>query len=85
MAYRVDWTLPGKSYKFDDGDEIQILQIKERSEFHHLVTVLIYQGPGIPRKLVLHYEEFTEYYGHLFSEDAQKRNTIKHYINDTDL
>jgi hypothetical protein len=72
MTYVVDPTLVGKKYKFDDGDSIEVTQIKERSEQYHLVTVLIYQGPGIPRKLVFHYEEFQEYYGHLFRATTKR-------------
>jgi hypothetical protein len=72
MKYELDPTLVGKKYEFDDGDSIEIVQIKERSDQYHLVTVLIHQGPGIPRKLVFHYEQFQEYYGHLFRPNAKK-------------
>jgi len=72
MPYVLDNTLVGKKYEFDDGDSIEIVQIKERHAQYHLVTVLIHQGPGIPRKLVFHYEQFQEYYGHLFRPNAKK-------------
>jgi hypothetical protein len=81
MPYVLDKTLVGRKYEFDDGDSIEIIQIKERSEQHHLVTVLIQQGPGIPRKLVFHYEQFHEYYGHLFRPDS-KPHSSKPIISD---
>jgi len=63
------YELVGKSHKFEDGDSITVIQIKSRSfELEdHLVTFLIQQGPGIPRKLVMNYVEFTGTYGHLFN------------------
>ena len=84
MEYTVDETLVGREYVFDDGDKIKVLEIKKRNDQWHLVSVLIQQGPGIPRKLVLHYEEFQEYYGHLF-----RKNTVmppsKHWTDSKDL
>ena len=46
------YDIVGKSHKFDDGDSITVIQIKNRSAEleDHLVTFLIQQGPGIPRK-----------------------------------
>lgn len=61
--------LVGESYTFEDGDKIEVLQLKERSEDEILVHFLIYQGPGIPRKLVMHSREFLETYGHLFGNE----------------
>lgn len=59
-------SLVGKVHIFEDGDKIEIIQIKSRNEEDHLITVHITQGPGIPRKLVFNVKEFTEHYGHLF-------------------
>lgn len=61
--------LVGKRYDFEDGNSIEVIQIKSRNPEHHLVTYHIQQGPGIPRKLVMEYNEFVDTYGHLFSED----------------
>lgn len=60
--------LIGKRYTFTDGDYIEILHIKSRSEDLNLVTYYIQQGPGIPRKLVMEYTEFLGTYGHLFGK-----------------
>lgn len=60
--------LVGKSHVFEDGDSIQVLQIKHRSEDIALVSYYIQQGPGIPRKLVMELQEFLGTYGHLFKE-----------------
>jgi hypothetical protein len=57
--------LVGKSYTFDDGDSIEVIQVKRRDD-GPWVTVHITQGPGIPRKLVMRTDEFVESYGHLF-------------------
>lgn len=60
--------LIGQKYTFEDGDSIEVIQVKWRSEdpVDLLVTVHIQQGPGIPRKLVLHSVDFRNNYGHLF-------------------
>ena len=50
----------GKSYVFPDGDKIEVIQAKSRSEEDVLVTVHITQGPGIPRKLVFPIQEFLD-------------------------
>lgn len=58
--------LVGQKYTFEDGDTLEVLQIKSRDEDTHLVTYMVQQGPGIPRKLVMRIEEFINTYGHLF-------------------
>ena len=62
-----DWAekLLGKSHTFDDGDRIEVIQIKRR-DTGPWVTYHIYQGPGIPRKMVMMADEFSQTYGHLF-------------------
>ena len=62
-----EWTerLLGKSYTFEDGDKIEVIQIKRR-DTGPWVTYHITQGPGIPRKMVMEAEEFNQNYGHLF-------------------
>jgi hypothetical protein len=61
--------LVGKSYQFDDGNIIEVIQAKMRDVNHAYVSVLTYQiiSPGcLPRKLVMHEDEFIHTYGHLF-------------------
>lgn len=53
------------AYMFSDGDSITIIQLKRR-DTGIWVTFNIQQGPGIPRKQVMHIDEFTELFGHLF-------------------
>lgn len=61
--------LVGKSYTFDDGSKIEIIQVKltddNRGKF--LVTYLISQGPNLPRKLIMGVDEFIGTFGHLFN------------------
>jgi hypothetical protein len=60
--------LQGKSYKFDDGNSITVVQVKKTDEDRggYLVTYHIKTGPGIPQKLILPLNEFIGHYGHLF-------------------
>jgi len=62
-----DWAekLLGKSHTFEDGDKIEVVQVKRR-DTGPWITYHIYQGPGIPRKMVMEAEEFDQTYGHLF-------------------
>lgn len=53
-------------HQFEDGDSIEVIQLKSRNDEIHLVTYHIQQGPGIPRKLVMELNEFIDTYGHLF-------------------
>ena len=61
--------LVGKSYIFEDGNKIEIIQVKKTDEDRggHLVTYHVTRGPSIPQKLVLPVEEFMGYYSHLFT------------------
>ena len=59
----------GLKHQFEDGDSIEVIQVKSRNEEIHLVTYHIQQGPGIPRKLVMELTEFIDTYGHLFQEE----------------
>lgn len=56
----------GKTYTFEDGNSITVIQIKIRDANIPYVTYHVQQGPGIPQKLVLPIEEFIGHYGHLF-------------------
>jgi hypothetical protein len=57
--------LLGKSYTFEDGDRIEIIQVKRRDQ-GPWITYHVHQGPGIPRKLLMTADEFDVTYGHLF-------------------
>jgi len=63
----IEWTqrLLGKSHTFDDGDKIEVVQVKRRDN-GPWVTYHVHQGPGIPRKLTMTVREFDDLYGHLF-------------------
>ncbi len=58
--------LVGRYHRFDDGDKIEVFQVKHRGPEQTLITFYVTQGPGIPRKLVMSLEEFKSTYGHLF-------------------
>ena len=60
--------LVGKKYIFEDGDTIEVIQIKWRGDEDFLVTYHVQQGPGIARKLVMPIQEFLGTYGHLFGK-----------------
>ena len=57
--------LLGKIYTFEDGDRIEVVQVKRR-DTGPWITYHIYQGPGLPRKLLMTAEEIEVTYGHLF-------------------
>jgi len=57
--------LVGQKYTFEDGDAIEVVQVKRRDD-GPWVTYHIHQGPGVPRKLVMSATEFVVTYGHLF-------------------
>lgn len=59
----------GLKHVFEDGDSICVVQVKSRNAETHLVTYHIQQGPGIPRKHVMEFNEFLGTYGHLFGVD----------------
>lgn len=65
--------LAGKSYKFDDGNSITVVQVKRTDEDRggYLVTYHIKTGPGIPQKLILPLNEFIGHYGHLFGLEEE--------------
>jgi hypothetical protein len=70
-----EWTekLLGKSYTFEDGDRIEVVQVKRRDN-GPWITYHVHQGPGIPRKLLMMADEFDVTYGHLFGlRDAETK------------
>jgi hypothetical protein len=60
--------LVGKTYTFEDGNFITVIQIKSRDEGLKLVTYEIGGGGSLPRKLVMTLTEFEHVYGYLFDE-----------------
>ena len=62
------FSLTGKSYIFEDGNKIEIIQVKKTDEDRgaYLITYHVTHGPSIPQKLVLPVAEFLSYYSHLF-------------------
>ncbi len=64
--------LAGKHYVFDDGNKIEIIQVKKTDEDRgdYLVTYHVTRGPSIPQKYVLPVAEFLNYYSHLFEVDT---------------
>lgn len=65
LDYDTARALVGKKYVFDDGDSIEVIQVKRR-EHGLFVTYHTVQSNGIPRKLILSLNEFLDHYGHLF-------------------
>jgi hypothetical protein len=61
-------TLVGQFYVFEDGNKIEVIQVKKTDENRgdYLVTYHVTRGPNIPQKLVLPVAEFLSYYSHLF-------------------
>ncbi len=56
----------GKSFEFEDGNSITIIQIKRRDEEQYWVTYQVVTGPGVPARFVLEWNKFIDHYGHLF-------------------
>lgn len=59
-------SLVGKSWTFEDGDSISVVQVKRRDD-GMWVTYHVQQGPGLARKLLMREDEFIATYGHLFT------------------
>jgi len=57
----------GKSFTFEDGNSITVIQIKRRDEEQYWVTYQTVTGPGVPARFVLEWNQFKEHYGHLFT------------------
>jgi hypothetical protein len=64
--------LIGKYYVFEDGNKIEVIQVKKTDEDRgdYLITYHVTHGPSIPQKLVLPVAEFLNYYSHLFDIDT---------------
>jgi len=63
--------LLGKKYKFEDGNYIEVIQIKSgefNGENTQIVTYNIGGPKDAPRKLVIDINQFVNNFGHLFQE-----------------
>lgn len=61
--------LVGKSYSFEDGNVIKVIQVREKEvdgELQPFITYEIFQGNSFPRRLVMTLRQFTDSFGHLF-------------------
>ena len=58
----------GKSYSFEDGSKIEVIQVKQRDD-GPWVTYQISVNDSLPRKLTMHRKEFMDHYKHLFGPD----------------
>ena len=58
--------LEGKQYHFEDGNSIEVIQVKSRDEGNLWVHYMISHPSSIPRKLVMEIHEFNTSFGHLF-------------------
>lgn len=74
--------LSGSQYTFPDGDSIKVIEIKLRDKqiegkgeegIAPFIMYEIQQGPGIPRRLSMFYQEFIDTYGHLFSVELGRK------------
>ena len=60
--------LVGKSYIFEDGGKIEVIQVKPREDglwVHYLISM----NSSLPKKLVMKHGEFMTNFKHLFGED----------------
>ena len=62
-------SLVGKSFTFEDGAKIEIIQVKDTDEDRgsHLVTFHVTMGASLPRKQVMNIHDFMSHYSHLFT------------------
>ena len=57
--------LVGKTYTFEDGDSLEIIQIKKRDD-GDWITIHAHKVSCIPKKEVMPIQEFINSFGHLF-------------------
>lgn len=58
--------LSGKSYSFEDGNVLKVIQVKRRDDGLWVIFEIISPG-ALPRRFVDKLEEFASKYEHLFS------------------
>lgn len=66
--FRVMNNLVGKSYTFEDGGKIEVIQTKQRDDglwVHYRISM----NDSLPRKLVMKHDEFMNHYKHLFKDN----------------
>lgn len=63
--------LVGKSYTFEDGNKIEVLQVVERHDGLTVTfnTSVVGNDNVIPRKNLMLFDEFMSHYKHLFYKD----------------
>jgi hypothetical protein len=65
----------GDRYQFEDGNYIEVIQIKT-AEYQNEVTEMVtyhISGPrSLPRKLVMEINQFISNFGHLFEDNSNK-------------
>lgn len=60
--------LLGKKYIFDDGNTIEVIQLKTREDgiwVHYCISM----HDSLPRKLIMKHDEFMNKYQHLFENN----------------
>jgi hypothetical protein len=66
--------LVGKSYTFDDGNKIKVVQIKVREVDNITQPFVMFEishTRSLPRRLVMTMPQFIDAYGHLFGLSNQ--------------
>jgi hypothetical protein len=58
--------LVGKFHEFEDGNRIEVIQIKTRDYNIDWVTFVVTEPGALPRKGIMPIDEFLEQFGHLF-------------------
>jgi len=58
--------LEGKHYQFEDGNSIEVIQVKLRDQGKLYVHYLVKNHGSIPKKLIMEIDEFIKTFGHLF-------------------
>jgi hypothetical protein len=75
--------LVGAKYSFPDGDSIRVVEVKLRDKLIEgkgqegiapFIMYEIQQGPGIPIRMSMLYQEIIYTYGHLFSDELGRGN-----------
>jgi len=61
-------SIVGTIHVFPDGKKLEVIQVKRR-DTGPWVFYLVHDVPGVPKKLVMHVEEFRENFGHLFGDE----------------
>lgn len=57
----------GKSYTFEDGIMVKLLQVKQREAGLTAIYEITYPG-GIPKRQIISMTDFVKQWGHLFQE-----------------